>query len=127
MYNRMTELAIELMKLGVSETIVGQLLSTCELDEIERQLAYLPYRKAKRPAAFIVDAIRKSYSPPKEFYYASHKAYLEGESIELDETSQPCDRSPDADPEGHGAPGAPGCDPADDWVESDGSYAPPDV
>ncbi len=127
MNNRMTELAIELMKLGVSGGIVGQLLATSELDEIERQLAYLPYRKAKRPAAFIVDAIRNYYSPPKEFYYASHKAYLEGESLELDKASQSGDRSPDADPQGHGASGAPDCDPADDWVEPDGSYGPPDL
>lgn len=69
--DRLTRLAMELLKVGVSRPGVERLLGTQELDEIERQLAYLPFRHAKRPEAFIVEAVRNHYSAPKEFYYAA--------------------------------------------------------
>ncbi len=74
--DRKTRLAVELYKLGVSKDGVVELLSQFSEDEIEQQLIYLPYRKAKRQEAFIVEAIRKSYSPPKEYFYAQTKADL---------------------------------------------------
>lgn len=75
---RMTQVAIELMKLRVSQAGVSQILANYELEEIERQLIYLPYRKAKRPQAFIIEAIRNRYSPPKEFTYARHMRHQDG-------------------------------------------------
>jgi hypothetical protein len=66
---RRVDVALDLLKLGVSNTRVTELL-TFDLDVIERQLSYLPYRKAKRPEAFIIEAIRNDYSPPKECFYA---------------------------------------------------------
>jgi hypothetical protein len=69
---RAVELALDLMKLGVASHMVTELLGY-EYDLIERQLAYLPFRKAKRPEAFIIDAIRRDYSPPKEFFYAPNQ------------------------------------------------------
>ena len=68
--DRLVQLAVELFKIGVSKSGVEELLSLHELDEVERQIAYLPYRKAKRPEAFVIEAVRRQYSPPKEFYYA---------------------------------------------------------
>lgn len=70
---RKVEIALDLMKLGVSNAGVAELL-THDPDVVEAQLAYLPYRKAKRPEAFIIEAVRKNYSPPKEFYYAQDQA-----------------------------------------------------
>jgi hypothetical protein len=69
---RMTAIAIELMKLHVSQAGITQLFNLGDLDEIERQLIFLPYRKAKRPGAFLIEAVRHRYSPPKEFTYAKH-------------------------------------------------------
>jgi hypothetical protein len=66
------ELALDLLKLGVASHMVPQLLMY-DYDIIERQLAYLPNRKAKRPEAFIIEAIRNDYSPPKEFFYAPNQ------------------------------------------------------
>jgi len=63
--------ASELMQLGVSKLGVTDLLTHYPLEQIERQLLYLPFRKAKRPGAFVVEAIRHDYSPPKEFFYAT--------------------------------------------------------
>lgn len=83
--NRMTRLAMELLKLGVSKSGIETLLSLHDLDEVERQLAYLPFRKAKRPEAFIVEAVRNRYSPPKEFYYAANQTQPSGTGNALDE------------------------------------------
>lgn len=69
---RMTAVATELFKLNVSNAGVAQLLRDYPVEEIERQLLYLPYRKAKRPNAFIIEAVRGKYSPPKEFTYAKY-------------------------------------------------------
>jgi len=68
--SRSVQLAVELFNLGVSHAGVVELLCY-DHDIIERQLAYLPYRNAKRPGAFIVDAIRNNYSPPNLAPYAT--------------------------------------------------------
>ena len=65
---RLIQIALALQSLGVSQRGAAALMIDHPLDEIERQLAYLPYRKAKRPEAFIIEAVRNRYSPPKEFY-----------------------------------------------------------
>lgn len=65
-----TDLAVRLMKVGVSQAGVIELLSKYPLEQIQRQLDWLPHRKAKRPSAFIVEAIRKNYSAPKEAFRA---------------------------------------------------------
>ena len=98
---RLTRLAMELLVLGVSRPGVERLLSHHDLDEVERQLAYLPYRHAKRPEAFIVEAVRNKYSPPKEFYYAANESTATGSDDAMDEDSKPPDRQPDAHTEGH--------------------------
>ena len=102
--DRMTEIALKLLKLGVSSPGVEQLLRY-PLDEIERQLIYLPYRKdVKRPEAFIIEAVRKSYSAPKEFFYAANHIEAAGSSRSLDQHPQPPAGQPDALTPGHRAP-----------------------
>ena len=64
----LVKLAVRLQELGVSGTRIVELLSKYPPEEIERQLDWLPYRKAKRPEAFVIDAIRNNYSAPKEIY-----------------------------------------------------------
>lgn len=71
---RAIQVAMELQKLGVSRAGCIELLSSYPLEDIERQLQYLPYRKAKRPEAFIIEAVRNGYSPPKEFFNAPPQA-----------------------------------------------------
>ena len=116
--DRLTKLAMELLKIGVSKTGVELLLSTQDLDEVERQLAYLPYRRAKRPEAFIVEAVRRRYSPPKEFYYAAHSLDDSGEDRALDQDTEFPPRPPHAEPQGHGTPDSPGAAEADRGLES---------
>jgi hypothetical protein len=99
--DRATKLAVELMRLGISRAGTVELLSY-PLDVVERQLAYLPFRKAKRPSAFIVDAIRNDYSPPKEAYYAKAEAEPEPDHA-VDEGSERAVGPPDALAQGHGA------------------------
>ena len=116
--DRKTRLAVELYKLGVSKDGVVELFSQYSEDEIEQQLIYLPYRKAKRQEAFIVDAIRKSYSPPKEYFYAQAKADLAAAFDAVDQGSQRALRQGDPQPQGHGAPDSPDSDPANLGVAS---------
>lgn len=70
---RAVRIAMELQLLGVSGAGIVELLSQYPYERIERQLSYLPNRHAKRPEAFIMEAVRNDYSPPKAFQYASPK------------------------------------------------------
>lgn len=113
---RLTKLAMDLLVLGVSTVGVQKLLSNHELDEVERQLAYLPYRHAKRPEAFIVEAVRNKYSPPKEFYYAANEATTTGSRDAMDQDSESFVGQPDANPQRHRTPDTSCPSPADGGV-----------
>ena len=60
--DRTVRLAARLLKLGISRDGVLDLLVGYPLDEVENQLDWLPYRKAKRPGAFVIEAIRHKYN-----------------------------------------------------------------
>jgi hypothetical protein len=85
---RLQRVANELAKLHLSQRGVVSLLQNYPLDAIELQLQYLPFRNARRPNAFIVDAIRGNYSPPKEFTYAKYLPESQSTTHELDESAQ---------------------------------------
>jgi hypothetical protein len=85
---KQVELAIKLMQLGISQAGVAELL-TYDLDLIERQLTYLPFRRAKRPAAFIIDAIKNNYSAPNTFPHAAHQNQSLPHPSSLDQNAQP--------------------------------------
>lgn len=95
---RATQIAYRLLSLGVSNRGVQELMNGYPYDQIERQLDFLPHRNAKRPEAFIVDAIRNNYSPPKEHYYAKAQTEPAEVSVSLDEGSQLPDPNPSSDP-----------------------------
>lgn len=111
-------LAGELLQIGVSRDGVVDLLSHYPLETIARQVEFMPMRKAKRPAAFIIEAIRKDFSAPNKFYHASNKTNLATPDNALDEDPEyPAGRA-NANPQGHGveAPTSPA--PANDRLES---------
>ena len=85
---RAVQLAMKLHLLGISRAGVIELLSQYSYDLIEEQISYLPYRKAKRPGAFLMDAVRNSYSPPKELFYAPPQTKPSAPADRLDEGSQ---------------------------------------
>lgn len=87
--DRRIVVASKLHRLGVSGAGVVELLSYYSLDEIELQMKYLPFRKAKRPEALIIEAVRNNYSPPKEFYYAEVQTPSPEPEQLLDEDTQP--------------------------------------
>lgn len=60
---RMVRLAHELLQLGVSGSQVTKLLMI-DLDVVERQLRWLPYRSARKKASLIVSAIELDYEAP---------------------------------------------------------------
>lgn len=72
--NRAFEIAYALMRLGVSKSGVERLTSEYPYDLIEQQLKYLPFRKARRPEAMIIQSIRRNYSAPKDYFYAPNQA-----------------------------------------------------
>jgi len=96
---RMTAVATELFKLNVSNAGVAHLLRDYPVEEIERQLLYLPYRKAKRPNAFIIEAVRGNYSPPKEFTYAKYLSEVPATRDRVDEDPELLFGPPPANPE----------------------------
>lgn len=99
--DRAVKVAVELYKLGLSQAGVEDLILHNSLDAIEEQLFYLPHRKARRPGAFLVDAVRNHYSPPKEFYYAKTEPQSTEAGNSVVEDAIHIDRPPDAFPEGH--------------------------
>ncbi len=58
------ELKRQLFVLGVDQDRVDSLLLRFDRVRIEQQLAWLPYRDARDPAAFLVAAIEHDYEPP---------------------------------------------------------------
>lgn len=104
---RSIRVAIDLQLIGVSQAGVVELLSNYSLDEIEKQLEYLPHRKAKRPEAFIIEAIRHNYSPPKELYYAKTETEPTPSIDPLDSGSEQAVRSPTSTSQGYGATDSP--------------------
>lgn len=113
--DRMVAAAAELMKLGVSRIGIVDLLGY-PIDVIERQLAYLPHRKCRRPEAFIVQAIRHDYSAPNKHFHAKDESQPSGNA--LDQGSERAPGPPPADAEGHGTPDPAGTDPSDLGMES---------
>lgn len=103
---QLNKIALELMRLGISQAGVADLMATSPLEEIERQLLFLPHRKAKRPGAFLIDAVRNHYSPPKEFY-ASTQPHPSATRDPVDEDSARLGGSPDAQTQGHGTQDSP--------------------
>lgn len=89
--DRAVKLAGRLLELGISRDRVIELLSHPH-DEIENQLDWLPFRKAKRPGAFLIDAVRHKYKPPKEFYYAKDSIKPAREAHSVDQDTKPRDR-----------------------------------
>jgi hypothetical protein len=111
--DRAVKVAVELYKLGLSQAGVEDLILHNSLDSIEEQLFYLPHRKARRPGAFLVDAVRNHYSPPKEFYYAKTEPQSAEARNSVAEDTFRIDRPPDAVAERHRTQGSPGAPPSD--------------
>lgn len=104
--DRAFAIAYALMRLGVSKSGVDRIMREYSYDLIEKQLAYLPFRKAKRPEAMIIESIRRNYSTPKDYFYASHQTEPEGNNP-LDQGSQLSARHLASDSQGYGAEAAP--------------------
>ncbi len=98
---RPNQIALQMHSLGVSRKAIIDILSIYPYDQIEAQLEYLPFRKARRPEAFIVDAIRYNYSAPKEFFYAKNKASRNKPPQQLDQDPEPTVGQPNAETEGY--------------------------
>ena len=113
------ELAKELHLLGVSHLGVVEVMSGYSHDRIRQQLEYLPYRKAKRPEAFLIEAVRNNYSPPKEYFYAKAEAQRANSQPLVDQGSEPRLRQTDAESQGHGAENPPDSDPLNLGMESE--------
>ncbi len=81
--DRNVQVAAKLLQLGISHAGVVELLQF-PLDQVEQQLEWLPFRKAKRPGAFLINAVRNKYSPPKEAYYAKDQIKAHGVDDSVD-------------------------------------------
>jgi hypothetical protein len=84
--DRNVQAAAKLLQLGISHAGVIELLQF-PIDQVEQQLEWLPFRKAKRPGAFLINAVRNNYSPPKEAYYAKDQIKAHGFDDSLDQNT----------------------------------------
>jgi hypothetical protein len=112
------ELAKELHLLGISHVGIVEVMSQYPHERIRQQLAYLPYRRAKRPEAFLIEAVRNNYSPPKEYFYAKAEANRADSQPLMDKGSEPSLRQTDANSKGHRTPNPVDPDPFDSGLES---------
>lgn len=85
---RLVRIGRKLQEIGMDYAGIAFLFKY-DLDEIEKQLSYLPYRKSRRPAALLIEAVRRRYSPPKGIFYASHIAHAKRRHRALDEDPEP--------------------------------------
>lgn len=115
---RITNIAFDLLKLGVSHAGVQELLVNYPYDLIERQISFMPHRKAKRPEAFIMEAVRRNYSPPKELFYAKNKDNPSATSNSMDKGAKRPFRQITPDSQGYGIAAAPDYDSSDLRLES---------
>lgn len=61
---REAEVKVELLRLGVSRSQILEIVERYSLERIERQLRWLPYRRARKPSSLIVSAIREDFEVP---------------------------------------------------------------
>lgn len=94
--DRMVAAARRLMELGVSRSGVVDLLGF-PVETIERQLDWLPYRKCRRPVAFIVEAIRNDYSAPNLNRHAKDQTHATRKRNAVDEDAELGYRRPHAE------------------------------
>ena len=117
---RAVKIATDLHILGVSQTGIVELLTQYPFDRIEKQLLYLPFRKAKRPEALIIDAIRNNYAPPKEYFYAKAETADPEPQTFVDQGSEHPNGQAPSHVEGHRTEDSPPTAPADEWLQSGG-------
>ena len=65
-----------LLSLGVKSEQVEMLLAQYKPERIERQIAWLPARNARNPAAFLLSAIEKDYASPRGSLTGNDRAHL---------------------------------------------------
>jgi len=62
--SREADAKVALLRLGVSRSQILELVDRYSLERIERQLAWLPLRHARKPSSLIVSAIKENYEEP---------------------------------------------------------------
>lgn len=113
---RATRIAYNLLRLGVSRSGVERLMLEYPYALIEKQLAYLPFRKAKRPEAMIIQSIRNNYSAPKNFY-APPQTNAPTTKRPLDQSAECAPGQAASQAPGYGTPAPAHPPPPDDWLE----------
>lgn len=61
---READIKVALIKLGVRRSRIMEIVEHYDLTRIERQLRWLPYRRARKPSSLIVSAIKEDYEEP---------------------------------------------------------------
>lgn len=64
---RFLRIAMALRVLGVSDIQTRLLLSQYDINRIEQQLMWLPFRNSRKKASMIVSAIQQNYDKPANF------------------------------------------------------------
>lgn len=71
--DRQSSIRSKLIEIGVSKKTIEELIKEYPEDQIEKQIKYLPYRRAKNKAAFIVKAIKGDWEPTQNYLKEKEK------------------------------------------------------
>jgi hypothetical protein len=77
---RKNETFRRLTGIGVAPEMITKLFDEADIDEIERQIEWLPYRKSDNPAGILVAAIRGQWIMPPEYEQKREEALISRES-----------------------------------------------
>lgn len=68
--NAVTQVRQQLERVGISAEQANALVQRFDLLRIQRQLSWLPYRKVRNPAGFLVAAIEDNYEAPLSLWHS---------------------------------------------------------
>ena len=72
---RKNEISKKLTDIGVAPEMIVKLFAKAGIEEIERQIEWLPYRKSSNPAGILVSAIRSRWIMPVEYEREREKCH----------------------------------------------------
>ncbi len=79
---RRNEAFRRLTDIGVTSEITTKIFNEFTIDEIERQIEWIPYRRSNNPAAVFVSAIREHWGMPAEYEHRTEQEARSGRRVD---------------------------------------------
>ena len=79
---RKNRASMKLIEIGIHSEMVTKLFDEADIDEIERQIEWLPHRKSDNPAGILVSAVRGRWIMPAEYEQDREKTAASSRMVE---------------------------------------------